>query len=213
MSDFLLGDTATLPEITPKVALLLLDFMNETIDPQGKSAARGYAQFAQRHHALPNITTLLQHARAQHWQIIHVRVAFSADYREVSPHSPLFSGAAKSGAFKDGSWGGEFYPAFAPQAGEEVITKHRVSAWCGTDLALRLRAAGITELIMAGCATDLVVQSTVREAHDQDFICTVVGDCCIAASDDDQHATLRMLTKVARVLTVDTLIGIKKSGA
>ncbi|MGL5008144.1 MAG: cysteine hydrolase family protein [Plesiomonas sp.] len=192
---------------TPKIALLLLDFMNETIDPQGKSAARGYAEFAHQHHSLQHIATLLHHARAQQWKVIHVRVAFSADYREVNTNSPLFAGAAKAGAFQDGSWGGEFYPAFAPQAGEDVITKHRVSAWYGTDLALRLRAAGITQLVMAGCATDLVVQSTVREAHDQDFICTVVSDCCIAACDDDQNATLRMLEKVAHVLTVDAITG------
>jgi nicotinamidase-related amidase len=54
-------------------------------------------------------------------------------------------------------------------------------------------------------ATDMVVESTAREAHDHDFAVTVIADCCIAASDEDQERTLTNMKKLATILDCSDL--------
>jgi nicotinamidase-related amidase len=66
----------------------------------------------------------------------------------------------------------------APKEGEIVITKHRVSAFTGTDLAMILRANDIDTLALYGVATSGVVLSTLLEAADSDFRLAVIKDCC-----------------------------------
>ena len=59
---------------------------------------------------------------------------------------------------------------------------------------------GVTEVFLTGVATDMVVESTAREAHDRDFTVNVIADCCIAASDEDQQRTLTNMNKLASIL-------------
>ena len=40
---------------------------------------------------------------------------------------------------------------------------------------------------VAGCSTDVGVQTTARGAHDLDYECTVIGDCCLAPRDDERR--------------------------
>jgi nicotinamidase-related amidase len=95
---------------------------------------------------------------------------------------------------------------FAPLSGEAILTKHRVNAFIGTPLDLLLRNSGISRVAVVGCSTDVGVQTTARAAHDLDYACTVIGDCCIAPSDEDHAPTLRMLTKVANVISLEQFI-------
>jgi nicotinamidase-related amidase len=184
-------------------ALLLIDLINELIADEGKLSGKGYADFARRHDTLGRIATLLEHARSQRYTIIHVRVGFSADYREQPKDSPLFKHASRLGALKLGEWGTEFLPQASPLPGETILTKHRVNAFVGTPLDLILRNTGIEQVAIVGCSTDVGLQTTARAAHDLDYPCTVIGDCCIAPSDADHEPTLRMLAKVNRVVTLE----------
>lgn len=187
-------------------ALLLIDFINEIVHPDGKIAGKGYADFDARHGSLDRVGALLRHARRAEIPVIHVGVAFSADYKEQPETSPVFGGAKRFGVLQRDTWATDFHVKTAPLAGEAVLVKHRVSAFFGTPLELLLRTYGVRNLFIAGCATDMAVQTAARDAHDRDFACHVVGDCCIAANDDDHEQTLRMLAKVARVMTLDEFV-------
>jgi nicotinamidase-related amidase len=132
-------------------------------------------------------------------------VGFSADYREQPEQSPLFGPARKNGVFTLGTWATAFHPKAAPLADETVLLKHRVSAFYGTPLDLVLRNTGVRRLLIAGVATDLAVQSAARDAHDRDYVVTVVSDCCASATDRDHEDALRLLSKVAGVETLDSL--------
>jgi nicotinamidase-related amidase len=184
-------------------ALVLIDLINELVAPEGKLSGKGYGDFAARHGTLNRITLLLEYARRLQHRIIHVRVGFSADYREQPKASPLFKHASKFGALKLGDWGTEFLPQASPLPGETILTKHRVNAFVGTPLDLILRNAGIDQVAIIGCSTDVGMQTTARAAHDLDYQVTVIGDCCIAPSDEDHDPTLRMLAKVTKVVTLE----------
>ena len=60
-------------------ALLLIDFINEIVDPKGKSAGKGYTDFDARHGSLDRVSSLLNHARNNGFAVIHVGVGFSPE--------------------------------------------------------------------------------------------------------------------------------------
>jgi nicotinamidase-related amidase len=83
----------------------------------------------------------------------------------------------------------QVHPAVAPQPGELVLTKKRVSAFSGSDLDVVLRSLGVDSLVLTGIATSGVVLSTLREAADLDFILTVLSDGCLDR-DPEVHRIL-----------------------
>jgi nicotinamidase-related amidase len=135
--------------------------------------------------------SVLDHARASHMNVIHVRFGFRPGLPELSSQNQLI-GAIKSSPqhqklFQDPL--GSIHPALTPSEGEVVITKHRVSAFTGSDLAMILRVNEIDTLVLFGIATSGVVLSTLLEASDADFRLAVIKDCC-ADLDAGLHNTL-----------------------
>ena len=74
--------------------------------------------------------------------------------------------------------GNAFMPGFEPQPGEGLIAKTVNSAFIGTPLETRLRAAGITAVTLFGLTTDQCVSTTARMAANLGFAVTVVADAC-----------------------------------
>lgn len=57
-----------------------------------------------------------------------------------------------------------------------IITKRRISAFVGADLAMILRVNDIDMLVLYGIATSGVVLSTLVEAADADYRVAVIGE-------------------------------------
>lgn len=182
-------------------ALVCIDFINEIMDERGKLAGKGYPAFAHAHGTVGKVAAAQQRFREAGAPVVHVHVGFSPNYIEHPAGSPLFGKAKQFGALQLGAFGTEFVPTIAPRSNEPVVTKHRISAFYGTGLELILRARGITEVVLAGVATDLAVESAARDAHDRDFAVTVLSDCCAAATDEDHEKSLLTLRKIANVTT------------
>lgn len=191
--------------ILPASAVLVIDFINEMIHPDGKLSGKGYAEYCRRHDTVARVSELIQLGRSANARIIFVRVCYSDDYSEHPSNSPLLGGARKFGALLKDTWATEFHDAIKPTVEDVIVEKHRVSAFFGTKLELVLRTLKVESLYVAGVATDLAVQSAVRDAHDRDFGVTVVTDCCAAASDDDHQSSLKPLGKLATVCLVSDL--------
>lgn len=182
-----------------KQALLCIDFINEIMDPVGKLSSKGYADFNTRHQVLPKVARLQKEFRSNGDLVIHIRLGFSPSYIEHPEQSPLFGSAKRLGALLAGTWATEFVEEVAPQEGDVVLQKQRVSAFYGTPLDALLRANGVENLFVCGVATDLAVEAAVRDGHDRDYHVSVVADCCAAANDDDHQAALRALAKMSNV--------------
>lgn len=67
-----------------------------------------------------------------------------------------------------------------PVPGEPVIAKRAHSAFIGTDLEARLRAAGQGLLVLCGVLTHNSVEATARMAADLGFDVRLAGDACWA---------------------------------
>lgn len=155
---------------------------------------------------LAQTTSLLEAARKASVRVIYVVVGFRPGYPEVSPRNASFGPIAKSGRFAAGSAGTEIDPRVAPKDGEVVVTKHRVSAFAGTDLDMILRAHAIDTLVLAGISTSGVVLSTTRHAADADYRIVIAADACL---DPDAEVHRVLLEKVlARQATVASVADV-----
>jgi len=84
--------------------------------------------------------------------------------------------ASPDARFRRGTTAFEFKPEADPLPGEPVVEKQVNSAFIGTDLEERLRAAGAEKLVVAGLTTDHCCSSTARMADDLSFETWFVAD-------------------------------------
>jgi nicotinamidase-related amidase len=174
--------TATFPIYPAHTAVLSLDCQTGIVSIYAKDDRDAF---------LTRAASVLNHARATGMTIIHIQVGFRPGLPEVSSRNILF-GAIKSSAQHQMLFQaplGTIPSVIAPKEGEIVITKHRISAFTGTDLAMILRANDIDTLVLYGIATSGVVLSTLLEAVDADFHLAVIKDCC-ADLDSQVHDCL-----------------------
>jgi nicotinamidase-related amidase len=178
--------------------LLVMDMLNDLVHEDG-SGAKTYVPLMKERNVLARTRAVIDSARKADALIGYVRVGFSPDYRECPPNSPIFSRAKGAGLFKLGTWGTEVHPDVAPEAGDFDIVKHRVSPFYGTSLEPILRAHDVKQLYLTGVSTNGVVHSGAREAHDRDYACTVIEDCCAGATTDEHDSALRCLARYAAI--------------
>jgi nicotinamidase-related amidase len=185
--------------IDPKTsALLAMDFQTLIVD--------GYA--ADKEPLLGRAARLLEAARDAGMMVIYVVLGFRPGFPEVSARNMSFRTIKEAGRFAGGDVNAEIHPALTPEPGETVVTKHRVSAFAGTDLDMILRANGIETLLLTGIATSGVVLSTLRHAADADYRLLVVKDCC-SDKDAEVHCVLveKVFPRQAIVVSADEIMG------
>jgi nicotinamidase-related amidase len=151
---------------------------------------------------LDRLTPAIDAARTAGVPVMYVVVGFRSGHPESNPRNLTFS-ALPPDAFTPEDSAAGIHEEVAPQPGEIVITKKRVSAFAGSDLELILRAQGIDHLVLTGIATSGVVLSTLRQAADLDYRLTVLADAC-ADRDPEVHRVLteKVFPRQAAVITV-----------
>jgi nicotinamidase-related amidase len=181
--------------LDPKTtAVLVMDMQNDIIGmlPDAKT----------KETLLERTAALLERAREAGVRVIYVGIGFRAGYPEVPDSNLPFAAAVRaSGRFIEGAAGTEHHAAIAPKPNDVRVTKHRVSAFAGTDLEMILRANRIDTLVLTGVATSGIVLSTTRHAADADYRLVIAEDCC-ADRDDEVHRVLmqKILSRQAAVV-------------
>lgn len=157
----------------PQNAALLVIDLQKAID---------HPSWGQRNNpdAEKNVAALLEAWRASHRPIYHVR----HDSTEPASH------------YRPGQPGNEFKPEAQPRPDEIVIVKQTNSAFIGTNLEGRLRAARQTVLVIAGVITNNSVEATVRMAGNLGFETFLVEDACFTFARKDWAGRLRTADEV-----------------
>jgi nicotinamidase-related amidase len=184
---------------------LVLDMENDLVAEEGPNGKGPLGSQVQGRGIIARTAAAIAKARAAGVPVGYVRVGFSPDYRECPETSAIFSGAKAHGLFKLGTWGTEVHAALTPEPGDFDIVKHRVSPFYGTNLEPILRTHGIQRIFLSGVSTVAVVQGTVRDAHDRDYVATVLEDCCAAATAEDHDAAIRVLQRFATFTSSDAV--------
>ena len=88
------------------------------------------------------------------------------------------------------SWGADFYE-IGPEKGEQVVEKRCYSAFHNTQMDDILRRRDIKSLVMTGVATNVCVESTLREAFFHGYYIVMPPDCVGSANVPLHEATIK----------------------
>jgi biuret amidohydrolase len=106
--------------------------------------------------------------------------------------------------------GFQIVPALAPRASEAVFDKLSLSAFEGTPLEFALRDAQVSAFAIAGVATEVGVEPTVRHGADRGLIPVVVTDACGAGNASAAKRSLDGLATAGDAILTDisTIAGL-----
>jgi len=171
-------------------ALIVVDVQNDFCHPEGVSARRHDVSAAVE--MVPRLERLLADARSAGATIVFIQTTHDELVDSVvwNTRGGDVDVAAYEPNCYTGTWGADFYRV-APEAGEIVVVKHRYSAFAGTDLDMVLRSAGVESLLITGVATNVCVESTLRDGLFLDYHVTLVEDCSAAFEQDLHDASVR----------------------
>jgi nicotinamidase-related amidase len=196
----------------PHTALLLIDMVNDLIDPAGKAALRAGRPIDHARAAIAPQRALLDATRAAGVRIVYINHATLPDQAGAS--GPWLEARGRATySVEDlclaGSWGAQVVDELAPQPGDLVVQKYRYSGFAGTNLDLLLRSARVETVICAGVSTNACVESTAREAFSHDYYVIYTSDACASWDQGLHEATLATAGhRYATVATVDELAGV-----
>jgi nicotinamidase-related amidase len=113
-----------------------------------------------------------------------------------------------------GSAGFQLADGLEPRPDEAVIDKITMSAFEGTPLDIVLRDCGVLALFIAGVATEVGIEPTVRHSTDLGYIPIVVQDACGAgdATAGDRAIANIAFTGDALLATTDGVCAILAAG-
>ncbi|HEY7166263.1 MAG TPA: cysteine hydrolase [Candidatus Binatia bacterium] len=176
-------------QVDPGVAaLLVIDMQNDFCHPQGVSGQRG-RDLQMTMDMAPRLGKFISVCRRQAVPVIFVQTIHYPWTDSPSWVRRLDKDCGES-VCRPGTWGAEFYGGLRPVNGEIVITKHRYSAFLGTDLELILRSKGIRTLLISGVGTNVCVESTLRDGYMRDFHIVLLEDCVGATNRTLHEGTL-----------------------
>lgn len=175
-----------IPLAPAQTAVLVIDMQLDFCDPSGALAASGrnleaYAAI------IPPMAEFIAQARDAGAHIVHVKTIRNAE--DVSPalRNLWQRLGVTTPTCAAGTPGTAIMPALTPLPDDMVITKTRYSAFVGTDLDARLRALGVTTLVLVGVATNICVESTWRHGFMLDYFIVVPVEL-VASGSPAAHA-------------------------
>ncbi|MDR7402941.1 MAG: isochorismatase family cysteine hydrolase [Armatimonadota bacterium] len=204
-------------ELDPgRCALLVIDMQNDFVSPGGFHHRQGKPVGAMQA-IIPAIQLLLRELppAMRRVFVLTAREPDGSDshwrFHRILPQRVRASREAE-GSDRNalrGTWGTELVSLLRPGPADHVVYKRRYSAFYQTDLELRLRCWGIDTLFFAGVATEICVESTLRDAFMRDFDVVLVSDA-VASWDAAAHrATLHLVQQsLGAVLTVEEVRAI-----
>jgi nicotinamidase-related amidase len=147
---------------------------------------RGVRTVFIRHYFMPTeLAGVFQLRQAKIWQ----GKAHASETRPLIPH---------------GSAGFQLADGLEPRPDEAVIDKITMSAFEGTPLDIVLRDCGVRAYLIAGVATEVGIEPTVRHSADLGYIPVVVHDACGAGNHMAGERALESIRFAGDAIIVDT---------
>ncbi|WP_264297440.1 pyrimidine utilization protein B [Salinicola avicenniae] len=182
-----------------ETALIVVDMQNAYASKGGYLDLAGFDVEATEP-VIERIAQAIAVARSAGIQVIFFQNGWDAEYIEAGGHgSPNWH---KSNALKTmrlrpelqgqllarGTWDYALVETLKPQAGDIVLPKPRYSGFFNTPLDSILRARGIHHLLFTGIATNVCVESTLRDGFFLEYFGTVLEDATYQAGPPSAQA-------------------------
>jgi len=164
-----------------RVALHLIDFINDLEFPQGSKLLRQALAAARKTAALK------RRANSAGVPVIYVNDNFGqwrSDFRRQVRH-----------CLQDGVRGEPLARLLIPSEDDYFVLKPKSSAFFETTLHTLLVHLGAKKLIVTGIAADVCILFTVHDAHLLDYEIIVPSDCVASETKRDTDIALRVMRK------------------
>jgi ureidoacrylate peracid hydrolase len=170
-----------------ETAVIVVDMQNAYATPGGYVDVAGF-DISGAAAAIDQTKKVLDAARAAGVPVIYFQNGWDKDYVEAGgPGSPNWH---KSNALKTmrarpelsgtllakGTWDYAIVDGLAPKPGDIVVPKTRYSGFFNTNIDSILRARGIRSLVFTGIATNVCVESSLRDAFHLEYFGVVLED-------------------------------------
>jgi ureidoacrylate peracid hydrolase len=168
-------------------ALIVVDMQNAYASVGGYVDAAGF-DISGAQGVIAKIGQAIAAARAAGIAVVYLQNGWDNQYQEAGgPGSPNWykSNALKTmrkypelqGKFlAKGGWDYELVGELAPQPGDIVVPKTRYSGFFNSTLDSTLRARGVRNLVFTGIATNVCVESTLRDAFHLEYFAVMLED-------------------------------------
>lgn len=179
--------------------LIVIDMQNAYATKGGYLDIAGF-DVSRTGPVIERIAKAVAAARAARMQVLWFQNGWDPDYVEAGgPGSPNWH---KSNALKTmrrhpernerllakGSWDYALVDALKPEPGDIVMGKPRYSGFYNTALDSTLRARGVNTLVFVGIATNVCVESTLRDGFHREYFGIVLADATHQAGPEPLHA-------------------------
>ncbi|WP_326788056.1 hydrolase [Streptomyces sp. NBC_00151] len=182
--------------LDPRTALVLIDLQHGIVGNPGL-APHAAADVVERS------VRLADAFRGHGLPVVLVRVTAAADGADAVPGRIDGQGPGRS--FPEG-WD-VIVDDLAGHPEDITVTKRNWGAFYGTDLDLQLRRRGITQIVLAGIATSIGVESSARAAHEHGYHVTLATD---AMSDLDpethRNSVERIFPRLGETGTTEEIV-------
>lgn len=151
------------------------------------------------------IDALAGAARAAGMPVVWLRSLYDFKYLAASH---IAKRGGREGLCLEGTWGADFF-RIAPQPDDLVVDKHTFSGFHETALHRELQARGVRTLVLTGVATNVCVDSTLREGFFLGYYIVVAEDCVGSSSRAGHEGTLATVwVNIGSVVPSGELIGL-----
>lgn len=144
-------------------------------------------------HVIPIINRLRSSCHEAAIPVIFTRMGFSADYSDAGILLERHPQIKELGGGVHGTWDADVIDELKPGEDEFVVDKTRNTAFWKTKLVDLLEQRGINHLIVTGVATEICVESTVRDAFTNGIHVTTISDATATLEEDVHRVTLKTL--------------------
>jgi nicotinamidase-related amidase len=183
-------DTLTLDP--KKTALVLIDLQNGIIGRDTKPYTAG--EVVERSRKLADAF------RAKNAPVVYVRVVMN-DFLSLPADEVTSLPKDIPASFS------EIAESAGMQSGDLLISKRHWGAFAGTELEQELRSRGIETVVLAGIATNIGVESTLRQGTGLGFAFVTVEDACSTFSAEmQQFAFSAIFPRLSKVRTAQQVL-------
>jgi ureidoacrylate peracid hydrolase len=149
-------------------ALLIIDMQNAFIHPEGSLSKMGL-DTSRTSIVIEPIMKLINEFKAQNRPVIYIQHTHRKDRTDAGLIAKVFPPIMDLGHCFDGTWDAELIDQLKPDLDDFIVKKHRFSAFYNTELEDMLRGLGVETLVVTGIATNVCVESTIRDAFYRDY--------------------------------------------
>lgn len=179
-----------LTTLDPNTALILIDLQKGIVGRDTKPFPSA--------DVVAKAATLAKAFRAKKLPVVLVHVTGGAPGRNEQPRPPT----------PPADWA-ELVPELDRQPEDHIVEKKSWGAFTHTGLEEHLKAQGVTQVVIAGIATAIGVESTARQAYEAGFNVTLPIDAMTdLKAETHENSVTRIFPRLGETGTTEEIIGL-----